>query len=164
MNENRVLKEENHKLKMKNEYLTRRLEEQSKVIQVGLNRKVNDRKKKKSNNQESMVNIILKWYYKMSDQMEKITVSTFKNMKNYSFVKCFNYCLRDFLYVLPAERYMYTIVIDDKISDIMDRPVELGPNPCIEDFYPSKLPEEAVNKLRRLQKNVKDMREIVHEG
>lgn len=149
---------------MKNQYLTRRLEEQTKVLKVGVERNLINRRPKKEENPQSMLNLVLKWYYKMSDQMEKMAVSSFKNMKHYDFMKCFNYVLRDFLYILPAERYMFSITIDEKIADIIEKPSDVGANPTIEDFYPTKLPERAIKTFQKIKKNMKELREIVHEG
>lgn len=149
---------------MKNQYLSRRLEEQTKILKVGLDRQIINKRPKKEENPNSMINLVLKWYYKMSDQMEKIAVSSFKNMKNYDFIKCFNYLLRDFLYILPAERYMFNITIDEKMSDVIDKPTDVGANPSIEDFYPTKMPPEAIKMLRKIQKNSKELREIIVDG
>lgn len=149
---------------MKNEYLLRRLKEQSKLITTTKDRKLINRKPQDEKQEESMINVILKWYYKMSDQMEKMAVSSFKNMKNFEFLKCFNYVLRDFLYILPAEKYMFSITIDEKVNDVIDKPSDVGANPTIEDFFPTKMPPDVIKTLNKVQSNSNELREIIQEG
>ena len=82
-------------MRKRNKWLTQRLHEQSDLFKNGINQKMFAMKERKADvANKSLSNMILKWYYAMSDQIEKITVSSFKNMIRPTFQESLNYVLR----------------------------------------------------------------------
>ena len=162
LSENRFLKEENELLRKRNLWLTKRLMEQSNILKIGVERKIESIKsKKKDSNQKNLSGAMMKWYYNLSDQMEKMTVSSFKNMTKPTFGESLNQILRDFLFVLPAQKYMYTVVLDEKMSDIFEKAKnKTGSNrSSITWSYPDKFGSEVNARVRKFVNSLESFRE-----
>lgn len=70
--ENRSLKEENFSLKRRNKWLTDRLSNQSQTLKKDLETKRMNSKFGKRPQEETLISKILSWYYKVTEQMERI--------------------------------------------------------------------------------------------